>query len=512
MFLLAVLILLFLFKLEQLTLPFFWDEAWVYSPALQNLAELGPSLIPGKLDNYLSRGHPLLFHFLGSSWIKMFGSSIFSIRLFAFCVSSFLLYATFMVGSKLFSKTIGLLAVILLVVNEMFIAQSSFIAPEILLATLGLLTVYFYINNNYRWYMLFGTLTLLTKESGIILIGVILLWELLKQLSEKKINLKPLFFAGVPVFVASLHFIYQKFIFGWFFFPEHIGLLETNPWYIVHKASISSHILFVEQGRWLLLLLPIIITVVSFLKLRFVTQALVLISSTLIILGWLDYKFFHKYFINDKYIAFLIVGTSIYFLSLLQRVTFKFFDQEKQLAFLKVVSIFIFLFLLFTWLNFYTNRYLLFILPFIGLFLGAIIDKLTRGAHRSIQISYLVIFCGTILLQANKNPTIGDCYINQSEAIQACQDMVTYLEKQKAFNTPIFTSFVLETSLKNKYAGYRELYRPRFRNIQDKPDSSTQYFVIPNFEPMVFPDSLRTKLTLVKEIRHNRAVIEIFRP
>ena len=41
-----------------------WDEIWVYAPALTEMAEIGPTLLPGVLDAELSRGHPLLFHFL----------------------------------------------------------------------------------------------------------------------------------------------------------------------------------------------------------------------------------------------------------------------------------------------------------------------------------------------------------------------------------------------------------------------------------------------------------------
>ena len=75
--LLGVLIAAFvLLKLEALTLPFFWDEAWVYLPAIRTMAEQGPSIMPGSIDADLYTGHPLLFYFMASTWIKMWGYSL----------------------------------------------------------------------------------------------------------------------------------------------------------------------------------------------------------------------------------------------------------------------------------------------------------------------------------------------------------------------------------------------------------------------------------------------------
>jgi hypothetical protein len=63
---------------------FFWDEAWGYAPALKSMAQAGPSLLPGSISTDLSRGHPLLFHFLGGVWIKIFGETNLSLHAYAF--------------------------------------------------------------------------------------------------------------------------------------------------------------------------------------------------------------------------------------------------------------------------------------------------------------------------------------------------------------------------------------------------------------------------------------------
>ena len=75
--LLFLLIIVFiLLKLEAMSLPFFWDEAWSYLPAIREMAEKGPSLLPGSIHTELYRGHPLVFYFLSSIWMKLFGHSL----------------------------------------------------------------------------------------------------------------------------------------------------------------------------------------------------------------------------------------------------------------------------------------------------------------------------------------------------------------------------------------------------------------------------------------------------
>ena len=60
-----------IYKMPHLSLPYYWDEAWVYGPAVRLMEQTGLSLLPDALPVYYSRGHPLLFHFLGASWIKI---------------------------------------------------------------------------------------------------------------------------------------------------------------------------------------------------------------------------------------------------------------------------------------------------------------------------------------------------------------------------------------------------------------------------------------------------------
>src|SRR5436190_472897 len=75
------------FKWSYLSLPFFWDEAWPYSTAVHAMYNHGISLIPGSISPSISRGHPLLFYCMAAAWMKLFGTSVFAIHLFALLIS-----------------------------------------------------------------------------------------------------------------------------------------------------------------------------------------------------------------------------------------------------------------------------------------------------------------------------------------------------------------------------------------------------------------------------------------
>ena len=41
--------LLLIIQIPNLSLPYFWDEAWSYFPAIYKMYEIGPGLLPGDL-------------------------------------------------------------------------------------------------------------------------------------------------------------------------------------------------------------------------------------------------------------------------------------------------------------------------------------------------------------------------------------------------------------------------------------------------------------------------------
>ena len=74
-------------KIPHLHYAYFWDESWPYAPALRAMYLHGPGLMPNAIDPELSRGHPLLFHALAATWMKIFGTSHVSLHSFALLIS-----------------------------------------------------------------------------------------------------------------------------------------------------------------------------------------------------------------------------------------------------------------------------------------------------------------------------------------------------------------------------------------------------------------------------------------
>ncbi|MFA4853543.1 MAG: hypothetical protein WC599_13585, partial [Bacteroidales bacterium] len=106
--LLIILVIAFIIiKIPYLSLPYYWDEAWVYGPALRIMESHKLSLLPDALPVYYSRGHPLFFHFMGALWLRIFGTSLVASHIYALFISIALLISVYIFCKQLFSKEVG---------------------------------------------------------------------------------------------------------------------------------------------------------------------------------------------------------------------------------------------------------------------------------------------------------------------------------------------------------------------------------------------------------------------
>ncbi len=221
------------FKWRFLDLPLYWDEAWVYGPAVRAMHASGLSLLPNTIGTELSRGHPLLFHFMAAFWAQCFGDSNASLHAFALTLSVALLIVIFQVGKFLGSPLIGLSAVLVTGLNEIFLAQSSILLPEIPLALFSLLALWAFISKNWFGYLVAATCALFIKESAIVLIIAVFCWNLISSLWDRDGNgswpaLKRSLIALAPIVPGVLFLGYQKVTYGWYFFPVHLGLISWD--------------------------------------------------------------------------------------------------------------------------------------------------------------------------------------------------------------------------------------------------------------------------------------------
>lgn len=304
--------------------PFYWDEIWVYAPALTRMAETGPTLLPGVLDAELSRGHPLLFHFLGGVFIKLFGDELITFRLFALVISVSTLLATWLIAKKLTNIYWAISICVLLVVQNIFRAQSVLILPEMMLALWGILATYFYIEKRYWLMVLFSSLAILTKESGAIIclsLGLVYLIENRHQLLKLKVPSKTYFFF-LPLIPLGAFLLIQYYREGWIFFPEHLGYIDTSFGAIANKIAryfSNGHIYWGRNALIVIALLSGIYTIYQKTKIEKKQQTFLWVW---LVFGVLYHLFLGVNFFSDRYILayipFLIIGTGTVFFMVLQ--------------------------------------------------------------------------------------------------------------------------------------------------------------------------------------------------
>lgn len=250
----VVVILFAVLKLQAVHLPYFWDELGVYSRSSMYLAEHGLGLLPSNLPPELSRGHPLLFSFIYGIAYKIFGMQVETGHTLSLIVSCTLLTTLFYIISKESNKLIALLSVLLLIVQPVFYAQSVLVLPEILVALFMLWALYSYYRGNYYLFAFFASAALMVKESAIILPVVAAIYTIALYITDKenarRVSIKQIVLIFFPWVVFGTFLIVQKLQNGWFFFPLHID----NVSFSIDKVQVQMHgvdrFLFYSQGRY----------------------------------------------------------------------------------------------------------------------------------------------------------------------------------------------------------------------------------------------------------------------
>ena len=325
----AVAILFAFLSFPLIDVPFYWDEIWVYAPALTEMAEIGRTLLPGVLDAELSRGHPLLFHFLGGIFINLFGDELTTFRLYALLISGSTLFATWLIAKKLTNIYGAISICALLAFQNIFRAQSVLILPEMMLTLWGVLATYFYLEKRYWLMVLFSSFAILTKESGIIIclaLGIVFLIENRHQILKFKVPPKTYLFF-FPLIPLGLFFSNQYFKEGWIFFPEHLGYIDTSFGAITNKIARYFSNGHIYWGRNSLLIISFFSGIYILFKKTKIEKKQQTFLWVWLVFGILYHLFLGVNFFSDRYILayipFLLIGTGlIFFIALHKRSTF----------------------------------------------------------------------------------------------------------------------------------------------------------------------------------------------
>ena len=253
---LALLLLLFwLYKLRDLALPYFWDELGVYGRAAVYLRDHTLGLLPAHLPPELSRGHPLLLPFAFAALFRVFGTTPLVAHVFMLLLATGLLVSVFWIARSHWNAPVALAAAALLLVQPLFLAQSTLLLPELPLALACLWAMHAFSRHRYLWAGVCLTLAVSLKETALVLgvvLGVMLLVEWLAARPSLKSALAGVLALLVPALLYGLFLLIQKRQNGWYFFPLHEH--HVNFHWPAMKGKLADYItfVFVEQGRFAL--------------------------------------------------------------------------------------------------------------------------------------------------------------------------------------------------------------------------------------------------------------------
>jgi 4-amino-4-deoxy-L-arabinose transferase-like glycosyltransferase len=446
-------------KLPHLSLPFFWDEAWPYSTGVFYMYSHGLSLLPGAIPFDISRGHPLFFHFISTLWMKIFGTSLVAVHSFPLLVSILFIVCIYFFCADFFSETVALVSCLLIMLQPVFFSQAAMLLPEILVALLTLLSLWTCLREK-RWlYILFASLLLLTKESGVVIVISLLCWRTFEKINqETEKNLlqiaKENIYLLAPVAIASVFFILQKMQTGHFFLPMYVN--EENFKWTLFSEKLKNYFayVFIYQGRNVLSV---------FLILAFVMIALRKLKISP----------------GDKRIIFPL-------------------------------AIFIILYLLFSSFSFYSPRYMLSVIPFVIIISTYMVFKAT-DKKLVFYIGFILVTTVVSISYCLRKKPINDHSPSYADGIAVTQNAVTYCEQEKMYDKKICSNFLMRMYLTHPEHGY--LSAGKKFSVTDKFESTVNVCIFTSYESDdALHDFLKqqSSYNLVKRFEKNYAWSEVY--
>jgi 4-amino-4-deoxy-L-arabinose transferase-like glycosyltransferase len=430
-----ILVMVFvLFKWQDLSVPYFGDEAWSYIPAIKAMASSGPSILPGSIDPVLYRGHPMLFYFLGSLWMKLFGGGLMIMNLLPLIITVILIYSTYQLGRQLSGIPAAIIASFGLSVQSIVLAQSSFVLPEMLLALWTVLAFLSLFKGNILGLSVWLSLALLTKETAIVLfiamfIAVVLLkLNLIRTVHSKKVFLWPFL---IPIVVITGFYILQRQMVGWYFFPNHMRLIETNG--LLDKVNGLVDYLLFQNARWIWTSLGLVSLVVSIVKRRF-----------------------------DKRLG----------------------------SYVLILLIFSVGYLVFSSMNFYTTRYLLSIFPLLFILWGSLINKI------GLRPKTLYVLAGVIIIVSTQvnisKRTHGEDNLGYRDVVRSHQLLVNECEEMNLHDAHISAQFLMRYNMSKPFLGYLQ-GEEKFKFLDKVVGEETKYILITSLDEgrHHIPDNLK---------------------
>lgn len=321
---------LWIMQWSSLNLPYFWDEMGVYGKGVQYLLIHGIGLLPQYLPPELSRGHPILFYSIHALILKFSVNEFYISHAASLIFSSLCLITTYLLAKEFLPKTLAAMTCCLLVVQSIFLAQSSLVLPEILIALISMSSILTFFKGRYTWTILILCIGVMLKESVIITAAFLGLVYFLQTLSERRLikQWKNLLAFTLPLITLLIYLQIQQAHHGWYFFPYHTDILQESalPGF---GEKLQAHLQFIlfSQGRryWSL---AIFIALASLFLVREKAKVLLIFIFLALNIGLFSFAFY-----MDRYLLFIYPLLTIVVVFGVYQISFR----NKPLSFLIVL-------------------------------------------------------------------------------------------------------------------------------------------------------------------------------
>ncbi len=217
---------LVLLKSNTLKAPFHWDVMGWSVPAAEDIYDHG--IFIAKTG---SNGHPPLFlSVLAVAW-KIFGKTLLVSHALNILFGALGLTCLFFLANRLFGIKTALTATLLLMFNQTFFTQVGIVYLSIPLLFTAVLTVHAYVQRLNWLFLLSATSMLLVKETSLLVLGSILLYEVIVSFGRKE-KLSAIFkrvgFLSLPMIPLAAWFLTHYLTAGYIFLPGRVFMNQGS--------------------------------------------------------------------------------------------------------------------------------------------------------------------------------------------------------------------------------------------------------------------------------------------
>jgi 4-amino-4-deoxy-L-arabinose transferase-like glycosyltransferase len=412
---------------------------------------------------------------MAAGWMAVVGTSRTSLHAFALAISMIVLVLTYSLASRTGNKPFAVSAVLLVLLNETFLAQSAILLPEMTMTLFLLAGIWAYLERRSLLYVIAMWSALMTKESALILVIALFLWQLhrlsLPQGGEaRRKELHWAFIILVPLALSMVFFFIQWIQRGWFFYPEHLGMITWGSIDIIYKAKFIYQLAFEQQGAMIFTYAACIAAPLlwTFLPLWRRGLAILLCCAAIKIL-WGRWPAPFMPILG----AVLLCIAGLY-PTMLRRLA----ERTGRMG--ELIGI-IFLFTIGYWsfsaLNFFSDRYLLCLVPVLALGMCGAMALALEDRPKWIFPSAMLVIALARLVTIGTDPKVGDTRLNYADAIHVQTELIAYCESRGLQTEQFHGTFMDRHYMTDPTLGYLTGDVP-FWLVADTLSPRTSYAII----------------------------------